>query len=380
MTISQGAVDVRTSLLPYVLGLCMWDLRAERVTLVNSQPQTRCTGTVVIATATNSQLYEITPTDHNSNSYLGAYTADSSTTKAEVADGLAAALNDTPHAGFDIVSDGVDTITFTATAPGDDYNFTLTEGTGSALMTTSVTGATDANDVAVGVGCMFTSLGDDGEYIGAVVEDDFLTTQVDTIVVTYAASEMYSIAITVDNETYTVGPLLAATDTATVHAALVAAINAILPANTVIAAGTSPNLTLTAEVAGKAFKTEVGLLSGTIARLALTHTTALVTADINKVFLGVSELSYDTEIPQGSTDAVYPAGTGVRVLKRGKIVVSAHTETIAVGDPVYIETASGSTKGHFYKASSATRILLPSTRAKWAEASANSLVLLELLA
>lgn len=380
MTISQGAVDVRTSLLPYILGLCVWDLRAERVSMVNSQPQTRCTGTVVIATATNSQLYEISPTDHNSSTYLGAYTADSSTSKAEVADGLAAALNDTPHSGFDIVSDGVDTITFTATAPGPDYDFSLAEGTGSALMTTTVTGAVAASNVAVGVGCMFTSLGDDGEYIGACVEDDYLTTQVDTITVDYSAAEEYSISVTVDGETYSVGPIVADTNDATTATAIRAALNAILPANTVIVTGATDQVIMTAEVAGKAFKTSVGLLSGTIARLALVHTTALITADINKVFLGVSELSYDTEIPQGSTDAVYPAGTGVRVIKRGKIAVSAHSETIAVGDPVYIETASGATKGHFYKASSATRILLPSTRAKWAEASANSLVLLELLA
>ena len=379
MTISQGAVDVRTSILPYVLGMCLRAPLDERVSVVNSLPQTKCTATVVIATASNDETYGVSITDHNGNVVAATYDADSSTGKDEIADGLADALNELPHTGYDIESDGVDTITLTATQAGDDYDFSISETDNAAKMTTTVTGATDAGDVAIGVGVLFTSQGDDGEYLGATVEDDHLTKQVDTITVDYAAKEEYTVTIEVDGESYSIGPIVADTDDSTTQAAIVTAINAMMPANTVLAAGSSPDITLTAEVAGKAFKTSVGLASGTIARLALVHTTAPITADINKVFLGVSENAYDVEIPQGSTDGKYPAGTGVRVLKKGKIVVSAHTETIAVGDPVYIETASGSTKGHFYKASGATRILLPSTRAKWAEASANGLVLLELL-
>lgn len=102
--------------------------------------------TLVIDTASNSEAYSL--------DILGStisYTSDGSATKAEIADGIAAAwqADGIARGQFVASSDGVDTVTFTAVAPRVDVD--ITENANAAKMTlTNSTAA--AEEAGIGFG------------------------------------------------------------------------------------------------------------------------------------------------------------------------------------------------------------------------------------
>jgi hypothetical protein len=333
--------------------------------LINKDPQAAEVWTLLIDAAVNSTEYGVDLTSPVTDDV--SYTSDASATVAEIANGLAAAWNAAPIArGYAAaVSNGVDTIVFTGTFPG--IVFAMAEDEAAASMT--LTNTTDADTAdAVPFGRAMISLGyesNENDRLGILAKSTSMTAQVDTLTVTYAAGEIYSVSITIEGETYEVN-VLADTNSNTTATAIRAAINAIMPAVSVVATGATNVVILTAELAGKGFTTSVGLVSGTISRLALVHTTGGVTTDIARAFAGVSIYTYDEQqLAIASESAEYSANSGVSVLDEGRIWV-ANTETITDGGDVWIEVdGSGSNAGKFYAASSATRIKIPRSILKW---------------
>lgn len=363
--ISQRANDVRARRPQAKIGALAASQMSDIVrTLVNENPQA-------------VQISEIAVNDHtDSHEYVVvidgvevSYTSDASATVAEIANGLAAAVEVEPRVRGQVTaeSDGVDTVTLTGLTYGMSFDVSTEDATGDLAITTP-TSASEAEAVAFGLGVISTGMVTDEAYqTGILVSSSQLTAQVDTLTIVYAAAEVYYVTITVDGQTYQFG-VVADTDTATTCTAIAAAINAQMPANTVIASGVSgTTVTLTAEVAGKAFVTSVGTKSGTASRNSLAHTTAGLTTDVARAFAGVSLYTTDeSNVTVAGDDVVYPANAGMMVVARGDVWVEC-SESPNYGDPVYIGTGT-SEKGMFFASSSSTRILLPKDKVFWLRA------------
>lgn len=255
------------------------------------------------------------------------------------------------------ITQATNVITFTAKGPGTAYSFTLTDSD-AKLTSATGTAAAAASAVAFGVVVIETGYSDTGGVVNrkaAIPLTSYFTAQVDTITVVYAASEEYTAYITINGITYAT-TVIANTDSATTATDLATAINAKMPADTVIAAATSGGaLTLTAEVPGTPFVTGTGVLT-TDSRMSVAKTTATPQTDIDRVLLGVT--IRDPSIPYTTLDgttASYPANTVMDILQFGDIAVTS-AQTISPGEAVYVETASGASCGLCYNTSSATRI------------------------
>jgi hypothetical protein len=232
----------------------------------------------------------------------------------------------------------------------------------------TLTNTTDADEAdPVPFGRALVSVGyesNENDELGVLAKSTALTAQVDTLTVTYAAGERYTVTIEIEGESYSVD-VLADTDSNTTATAIRAAINAIMPAVSVIATGATNVVILTAELAGKAFTTGVGLVTGTISRLALVHTTEGKSTDLARAFAGVSTYTYDEQQASVDTEAAeYSANSGVNVLQKGRVWVQ-NTESITNGGDVYVELAAGATAGRFYATASATRVKLPRSILSW---------------
>lgn len=354
------AGDVRSRLGQALLGSWAYaDPLNEEIDCVNSDPQAVQVDTITVNTGTNDHEYVF---GISASDITVSYTADSSTSTTEVAAGIAAAWNDSAGGDFAYATANSAVVTLTGNTPGLAYSIDTVD----ALTTlASVTAAAEADAVEFGRVVIKNSASfvtDSSQRSGVLCKSSKLAAQVDTLAVTYASGEVYYVSITIEGETYQVA-VAADTDTATTQAAIVTAINAMMPANTVLAAGSSPNVTLTAEVAGKAFKTGIGLKSGTAARLTLTHTTATIYTDINRCILGVSlRYGFVESTAVGASTPSYPANGGVKLGRKGALWV-ASSQTISDGDAVYVETASGSNAGKLYNTTGSTRVLL--TGARW---------------
>lgn len=367
MTISQRVQDVRgrrpqskigqratSSLLDY-LG-----------TLINSAPQAYEVRTFTITGATNAKEYTVTI-----NGIDVSYTSDASATVAEIADGLAAAIDVEPlvRGQISAASDAVDTVTLTALQPG--IAFTLTEAD-AQITTASVTSAASADSIPFGRLLISTGYQSDaaatetdGEAneLGALPLTGNFAAQVDTWTTTYVASVTYYVSITIDGVTY-MATALADTNTSDTVDAIAAAVNAVMPANTVIAAGATTFVSFTAEVPGAEFALGAGVgdEGATFPAVTLTSTKGLATS-LAIAAAGVSLYATDEENTTiEGDDPVYPANAGVRILRSGLVVVES-AEAPTKGDDVYVETAAGADLGKMFVASSATRVLLPG--AKW---------------
>lgn len=360
------ASAVRTTFLAGVLGLLAFpDGNPFIQTGINSAPQAYNVQTITVAGSPTSS-HEFTVTI---NGIDCSYTSDGSATSQEVVDGLTAAINNEPgvRATVRAVATSSTVVTVTGITPG--VTFTMTDADGD-LTCAVVTAAASADAIEFGRLVVGAASLDSTLHLPSVFKpvSTYLTAQVDTLTVDYAASEVYYIDITIAGETYH-AEVDANTDDATTATDIRTAINAAMPANTVIATGATDQVILTAEVPGLAFVTAVGVKSETVARLALVHTTATDLTDITKCMRGITTLHTDVQATSiGSGTSSYAANEGVNYCTNGCVWV-ASTEAVTPGSSVYVET-SGASAGLFYATSSATRIKLPRSRFQWGQAQA----------
>ena len=325
-------------------------------TYANTNPQAAQVSTITVASSpTNSAVETVTIAGQ-----AVSFTASSSATRANVTTGLLAALQNDPIAGragtfTGNTSTGV--ITVTGNAPGVSFSIS----TASADLTVATTTAAATADVVpFGVAVIkLPGVYYYGNECCAIATTANLTAQVDTWTMTYTNGEKYHARITVDGESYD-AQFTGATDLDTTNAGLVAAVNAVMPAYTVLATAGATNTglaTLTAEVNGKAFSAEVWVESANPSRLTLAHTTGGPSTDFWQVFVGVSELADNVEGVYSTTSdagaAGYKPNAGVKCVSYavdGIYVDNAQTPTDS--NAVYI-SLDPSYPGQFYTDASA---------------------------
>ena len=324
-------------------------------TVIASDGQAKQVGSIVVDTAADNTTYTWTL-----NGIVQTYISGTGASVSSIASGIAAVIDADPRVRGQ-VSPSASSATVTLTSVIEGLAFTLSDSDGNLTTTESSTANASANTVAFGVLVMALSM-EDGVYTGGTAKSSGLTAQVDTLTVTYAAGERYTVSIEIEGQTYQVS-VDADTDLATTRAAIAAAINGIMPANTVLADGSSGSVvTLTAEVAGKAFVTGYGSKTG--GNLTLANTTGGPATDIARAAAGVALYRADLEAQTiGGDDALYQANDAVECLYRGEVWV-ASSESISPGDDVYVELGS-SNSGQFYKSASSTRVRLPRSMAQW---------------
>lgn len=362
------ASAVRTTFLAGVLGLLAFpDGNPFIQTGINSAPQAYEVHTITVAgSPTNSHEFTVTI-----NGIDCSYTSDGSATSQEVVDGLTEAINNEPgvRATVRAVATSSTVVTVTAITPG--VAFTMTDSDGDLTCATS-TAAASADAIEFGRLVVGAASLDSTLHLPSVFKpvSTYLTAQVETLTATYSAAEVYYVQIAIEEQTYGPVAVTANTDSATTATDIATAVNAIMPANSVLAAATSGGaLTLTAEVAGKAFSVIYGTKSGTAARLTLAHTTATDLTDIARCMRGITTLHADTQATTiGGGTSSYAANEAVNYCTNGCVWV-ASTESVTPGSDVYVET-SGASAGLFYTTTSATRIKLPRSRFQWGQAQA----------
>ena len=362
-------------------GLVNADLQNDIITLLNKDAQAKQVSTITVGGATNAKAY-IVVVDGTSVTY----TSDATATIAEIADGLAAAINASPlaYASCSASSDGVSVVTCTGQTPG--VSFTLTESDAQLTVATPTAAATAD---AVAFGRLMISNGYDTERpneaseLGIKAASTKFTAQVMTLDYTYNNTSISGVTI-IDKHT---GQIIAsaqvtqgvAKDNTTT--ALANALNAQLPANSVLAAnaggagGANYELTLTAEVAGLEF--DAYWMEDTPATTlgSETYTTGpSVSTSLLRAARGVSLHDDGVENTSvGSTSAQFPANDIVSALRRGEVFVE-NSQTIVNGSRVYVELGVAADNGKFFNTNSATRLALPLSMAYWKRGAINTTV------
>lgn len=332
----------------------------QRRDLCNVAGQVLATRTITAAGATNSTEYDLILTGDDGDITV-TYTSDGSASTSEIAAGLLAAAQEDNAFGSYVRASSVSSTVFRLTARtlNDSVVVTSTQA-GADITIGALTDTVEASPVYLGRVCMFTEYDTRGSLLGGTVLSTRLTADVWTLTPDYAASERYTIIFTFEGTTYPFD-VLADTDDATTCTAIAAAINAKMPANTVVAVAGATTVTLTSEKAGAPIENlAVGVASANASRLTAVHTNTAITADINRCALGISEWRSDIHVTDTSGEIYYPANDTVSVVAQGTYWVEA-TEAITPGAPVYVETAAGADQGKLFATASATRI-------RWAKA------------
>lgn len=339
---------------------------SEHDVLINSDPQADELYTLVIDTATDDEDYGVNLTDPS----LVSITIDSGTgsTTTTVAAAIAAAWNAAPQArGIAVAVAVTTTVTFTAVYPG--VAFVMEEDENAGKMTlTNTTDAAEADTVPFGRAMISVAYqADEADQLGILAKSSSLVAQVDTFTVIFEATEVYLIDITIEGQAYKVH-VPANTNSDTTATDIRTAVNAIMPANSVIASGATDQVILTSELAGKGFVTDYGTQLSPDVNLVKDSSTNGVTTDFDQAFAGISTFSADTQqLAIDTESAEYAANAGVDVLQRGKIWVE-NTESISLGDAVYVELGVTADNGKFFAAASATRHRVDPKLLKWRRA------------
>ncbi len=370
--IHQTSVNTRQR--PGVPGMPVdTSLRNDSILLINKDPQANEVWTLEITAAADDTDYGILLDDPATTVQIDSGTG---ATVLTIATALLVAWQTAPIANgiASVASDGVDTLTFTGVYPG--VAFGLTEGEAAASMTLlNGTNAAEADSVPFGRAMISTEFeSDENDELGILAKSSALSARVSNLEITYAAGEIYSVTLTVEGRDYTVD-VAADTNDDDTATAIRAAVNAMMPAASVIAAGATNNVLLTAELAGQYFEIGLGLVSGTTARMVLTDTTNTPACDFNQVFAGISQHTYDTSVqvlPTSTSDdtAEYLPNAGVTAMTRGPMWVEvASGTTITSRSKTYVELdGTGSAAGRFYTATGATRTLVDPRLLRWRRA------------
>jgi hypothetical protein len=313
--------------------------------------------TLVIDTATNSETYGF-----NIFGESVTYTADGSTSKDEITAGLKAAaeLNPVITGVCTIVDDTTDTLTFTARYPGIDLAIETDEN--AAKMTlTQTTDESEGTAIPFGRAVLLDST-DESKVVSFTAPSARVVTLTPTINTNTGVD--FQVLIDIAGETY--GATYDGDGSATVAevvTGLAVALNAALPANTVVATEDDSVLTLTGEVPGQPFKvTATANLDNTFAK-AVTEE-----GDNLSRLCGITRYTYEeAAITIGDASSVgYQPGRDAIVLKKGRIYVEAGNSATRTSD-VYIGTASAE-RGRIFDADGTGRLKVTDGSLRWHKA------------
>jgi hypothetical protein len=334
---------------------------------VNSGGQANDTWTIAIpASPDNSTEYTVTI-----NGIACSYTTDASATTAELGAGLVAAINAAPGArGAYVPSFASTTLTLTAVYPGIAGTVAASGGSGGGAIGTPSNSVPAASADTIEFGRALISLSaDKGAAQVQKPSSSALTAQVQSHTITSAASALFSGTVAINGKVYEWGPVAHNTDSDTTAGDIRTAINAAVPAETVLAGGATNVVTLTAEVEGAEFDADIVVSGSASAASAKVYTTGPSAAtSLARSLYGASVRRLDVEnLTLTGGDPEYAANAVVECLRRGTMRVQRDTsETISPGDEVYVSIASA-TAGRFYKSAGTDRVWLPPSVAVWAQ-------------
>jgi hypothetical protein len=353
--------------LPGVAGQ-LASLRSDRYTrsMVNDRPRTAEVDTIT-ASAVNSTAYTITV-----DGVTVTYTSDASATTAEIVAGLTAAIAAEGAINSKLVAavTGAATMTLTARIAGVGF----TTSVGANLSLASTTANDTADPIAFGAGVF-----EAGARLCAIADSALFparTADVALLTPTVANSTLYTVTIVNADGTglefnYTSDASATAKE---IVDALTVAINAGMPASTVLASDDDSVLTLTAEDASYRFTLT------TTASLAVVFTAGsgnVDTVDTLNLFAGVALRDLARETPVSGGVVGYEGGSVVNVLHRGDVWVTT-VDQAAVTSDVYVGVTS-TNKGKFRASAASGFVKLPRTRARWERAHSATLAVLTLL-
>lgn len=361
-TISQQATDVRSAPREGRIGMQVQSgPNDSKGYAINDSPATPQLSTVTVSGATAGKTYPVVV-----NNTTCSYTASGSPDTAEVAEGLAAAINAEPLVRGAVIAAWTSGATFTITALIPGTAFTATEDD-AQLSIAATTANADAAAIEFGRAVIRTGEAAGGELKCGTAASALLTAQVDTLTTPYVASVEYTVAVSYRGQDYQVLST-ADTDQDTTITNLAAALNAVLPANSVAVTDNDSGsddataLIFTAEIAGEEFSVSYGTSDDGASHpaMALSSTKSTSTSFV-KSMLGTSLYSNDPAATVGGATGQYAARAGVRFLEKGQIWVESD-QAVSYGEDVYVELGSGSDTGKFFNTASSTRVLLPSAR------------------
>lgn len=265
-----------------------------------------------------------------------------------------------------------DVLTLTSKLPGDV--FTVSESfAGLANISTVSSNKADAVPFGRAVVLQGTNPGEVEDLVALAKSTRFtaqvLTATVDTGQATDRIASVYEIRgterILIAQAGFT-GSGTAATEATNIAAAL----NAALPANTVLVTTSTADVIFTAEVVGSEFEVDIQTTVGAVAAAyTFVNTTGpSISTSFHRAFGGISMYSPNDEAATiGGTEGVYAANAGVRYAVRGELWLT-NDQAPDAGDTVYVELADGDDSGKFFNTDSATRLAVSRAVAQWRRA------------
>ena len=269
-----------------------------------------------------------------------------------------------------IATSSTDTVTLTGRQKGASETFTAaasTDGSGGFTVGGAVA-PTDATAVQFGTMCERSTATrlTGSTYIGAAVGTGTYTAQVSTItaegsVITLATGDVLYATVTGDLDGTGVKDYSAQTvfrtNAATTLTAFVAALNGVLPANSVLAAVATNDITFTAEIAGLGFTVsasydDAGGTPGSFTVAATTANACPIGGGVALKALCVEQNS--SEVAQWSIGDIFSG------LTEGKVYVRLDDSlTVAVDDPAFVRVTAVSPEivGAFRNAADGTDCL-----------------------
>jgi hypothetical protein len=337
---------------------------------VNVKPELVDIWTTTVSGAADSTDYSVILTEADGTVTTVTYTSGLGATIALIAAGLAAAWNAEPKTRrYAVATATATTAVFTGLLPGQ--TFTVTDSSGSLSEVHTQTGA--SAEVVYFGRFVFTdgySAGKNAKGFNA--KTSYFTAQVATGDYTYNNTSVLGVRVkNLHTGIEYTAQVTQGTSKDASTTALAGAINALLPANTVVAtnggAGPGYTLILTAEVAGLEFSAELFTSEAATCNPTTTLTTGPTEAtSILRAALGVTLLD-TSEIPDSltATEGYYPANSIMQVADSGYVWVD-NSQSVGLGDTVYVEMdGTGANYGKLYNSSSATRLALPLSWARW---------------
>lgn len=338
------------------------DFRA--ITGINQSPQAKNVWTIAVpASPDDSTDYAVTV-----DGVTATYAADSNSTQDEVGAGLVIAINATPGIRAKCVASYTGgTLTLTGVWPGVSFTPTVNSADTTQDLGTITEATAAASASTVGFGLVLASDGyvtDEGNPKVFVPTTALLTAQVISFTFAGNTAAYYHGSVSINGKVYVWGGVVWDTNLDTTCTAIAAAINAVMPTETVIAASVGSGggvVTLTAEVQGAEFEAEAHAQGHADAEATKAYTTGPnISTSLRRAFVGLSCRREDVEsLTIDGDDPAYPANGGVEVMDRGRMIVQRDTtETWTRGDEVYVSVAAA-TKGRIYDTAGTDRVWLP---------------------
>ncbi len=333
------------------------------VTGVNQDPQAKQVTTIAVPAAPdNEEAYSVTI-----DGVTVTFTTDASATQDELGAGLEGEFNETPGARSKMVasySASTNVLTLTGVWPGVSSTLSVDGGTGATELgsPTNTTTADTADAIDFGrVVCTDGYVTDEGNPKVFVPTTSKFSAQVVSLTFAGNTASYYSGTVWINGKAYQWGGVVWDTNLDTTCTAIAAAINAVMPTETVIAASVGSGggvVTLTAEVEGAEFEAVAHASGHADAEATKAYTTGPSrSTSLKRAMVGISVRRLDVEnVTVDGDDPAYAANAGVEVCTRGSMIVQrATSETWAWGDDVYVSLASA-TKGRLYNSASTDRV------------------------